>query len=230
MRGLFIKGTDTGVGKTWLSSYIIRSSNAQGIRTGGYKPVCSGSRQSPSGQMMWDDVENLQAACGDDFPTDWICPQRFHAPLAPPVAAQLEGRQVDRDRLVTGLQPWVDVVDFLVVEGVGGFLCPLAENYLVADFAQVLDYPVVIVAANRLGVINQSLLTYESVQSRGLEVLSIVLNDPVAEQDDRSALSNQQEIAKWVSCPVERMSWGSGAVLARDRVICGLEWYTRTQG
>src|SRR5689334_19570706 len=102
MRGLFITGTDTGVGKTHIACGILRDLREAGVRSGAYKPACSGVEFLADGRQSWSDIEALAIATGNEFPLERICPQRFAAPLAPPAAASAEGRHVDPELLVSG--------------------------------------------------------------------------------------------------------------------------------
>jgi dethiobiotin synthetase len=209
MRGLFITGTDTGVGKTFVACTLLRELTAAGIRAGAYKPVCSGAESSPDGALHWRDVDLLADALKRRFPSDRICPQCFAAPLAPPLAAIREGRRVDCTLLTVGRDWWMDKVDFLVVEGAGGLLSPLAEGVSNADLAQQLDYPLLIIAADRLGTINHTLLTVEAARARGLWVAGIILNRLTAEPDE-SVTTNCEELAR--SCPAPLLGvWPHGA-------------------
>ena len=106
-RALFVTGTDTNVGKTHVTCLIARQAMSQGVRVSAYKPVCSGAIQKSPAQddrssHHWDDIDRLKAVIGDDWPDDLICPQRFLAAVAPSVAARMEGKSVDYDRLVAG--------------------------------------------------------------------------------------------------------------------------------
>ncbi|QDT30201.1 ATP-dependent dethiobiotin synthetase BioD 1 [Gimesia panareensis] len=202
--GFMVVGTDTDVGKTFVSAAIARQLTAEGVRTGVYKPACSGSVADEStGQPCWQDVELLRQAIGaTELPTERICPQTFHAPLAPPVAAEKEGRQIDETLLLEGVRWWESQVEFLIVEGVGGVLCPLSSQQLIVDFAEKLQYPLLIVARAGLGTINHSLLTIEVLQQRGLTIAGLILNDVDPELSDESRLSNAEQIQKWTSVPV----------------------------
>ncbi len=201
--GLTIVGTDTGVGKTYISCAIARQLLSEGTRTGAYKPACSGSLlDNDTGAAVWEDVELLARALDGQFPSERICPQRFHAPLAPPMAAHEEGKQVNESLLSQGALWWQDQADFLLVEGVGGVLCPLSENLLVVDLAAALNYPVVIVARAGLGTINHSLLTIEVLQKRGLAIAGLILNDVDPRLSDASRNSNAAQIQQWTSVPV----------------------------
>lgn len=202
MTGILITGTDTGVGKTHVTSLWARYLVRQGRRVGVYKPVCSGSESNgPSDPPLWPDQQRLAAALDHVVPDEWICPQRFHAPLAPPAAAAAEGKAVDPGLLISGKDVWTGQADLLLVEGVGGWLCPLTGSSTVADFAVALGYPVVIVAANRLGTINHTLLTLQAVAAAGLRCVGIVLNN-VSAEPDQSAEQNAAVIRQFTQVPV----------------------------
>ena len=177
MRGLLVTGTDTDVGKTYLSTLIARQLILQQHNVGVYKPVCSGAVNGSVGEKsLWMDIESLHSAVEQKFPKSLICPQKFNAPLAPPVAAQLEGKMVSESLLLSGLQKWKNKVDGILIEGVGGWKCPISENLTVADFAQKLGFPVLVIAAQKLGTINHTLLTIESIRASGLEIAGLILN------------------------------------------------------
>lgn len=201
MRGLFVTGTDTNVGKTYLSSQLLKSLRRDGRRVGAYKPACSGAVYASSEQVPhWEDRDSLAAAIGDEFPKEWICPQCFAAPLAPPVAARAEGKFVDSKLLLAGIDIWNNEVDGIIVEGVGGWKCPLSESLMVEDFAVALGFPVLVVAANKLGVINHTLLTIESIKHCGLTVAGVILNQ-VTETDEDFAVSNVEQIRAFAKVP-----------------------------
>lgn len=196
MRGFFVTGTDTGVGKTHVSCDIVRDLRKRGHRVGAYKPVCSGVRIASNGRSVWDDVEELRNALGGDVSEDQISPQRFDAPLAPPLAARQEGRSVDLVGLQSGFDSWRSQCDLLIVEGAGGLLCPLTERETMADLAMRFQLPLLIVARLGLGTINHTLLTIEAARARGLQIVGVLLNEatplPV---DDISINTNAVEIA-----------------------------------
>ena len=200
MRGVFISGTDTDVGKTFVSALIARQLAEAGVRVGVYKPACSGARVA-DGRLIWDDIETLaQAARVDD--RDRVCPQKFEAPLAPPVAARQAGGCVDWRRVQFGLTNWNEHADFVLVEGVGGLLCPLTESHSVADFAIWSRLPVVIVARLGLGTINHTLLTLEAAESRGLEVEGVILNDVDNSAGSLAGKSNEVELERLCGVPI----------------------------
>jgi dethiobiotin synthetase len=146
-------------------------------------------------------VERLSQALGGEFAEERICPQRFAAPLAPPAAARQEGARVDAPLLRTAVEWWRSRVAVLLVEGVGGLLSPLTESETVADLAVDLGFPLVIVAADRLGTINHTLLALEAARRRGLDIAGIVLNRLTAEGDPSSD-SNGDEIERRGGAPI----------------------------
>ncbi|HUE17421.1 MAG TPA: dethiobiotin synthase [Planctomycetaceae bacterium] len=200
--GLFVKATDTGVGKTYLTALIARSLREIGVPVGAYKPVCSGAEIAPDGTVSWADVRTLAAAIGGDFDAGRVCPQRLRAPLAPPVAAKMEGVPLDFDGMQSGAAWWEGRVDVLLVEGVGGLLCPLTEEQSIADLAVALAYPLLVVARLGLGTINHTLLTVEAARQRGLRVAGVVLNEAEPPTSAAGTDENASEIARRANVPV----------------------------
>lgn len=225
MHGLFITGTDTNVGKTYVTNLIARQLRAGQKRVGIYKPVCSGAELSPEGEQFWPDVESHFQALEGEFERERICPQNFKAPAAPPVAARMEQRTVDEGLLQEGFDWWRSQVDLLLVEGVGGFLCPLTEHLSIADFAIDLKLPVVIVAPLGLGTLNQTLLTIEAIRHRGLTPVGIVLNQHIASENTIAEESNPSELAARTEVPILAcVQFGQLEVL-RDSLTQGtIEW------
>ena len=206
-RGLFIVGTDTGVGKTFVTALAARAALRRGLSVGVYKPACSGATRDAAGAIVWEDVRSLEAAVECRFESQRICPQRFAAPLAPPVAARLEGRTVDGTLLREGAHWWEGRVELLLVEGVGGLLCPLTEQETVADLVRDLGYPLVIVSRLGLGTINHTLLTVEAAQRRNLPIAGILLNESTSANGDAAAdtiaaETNEDEIARRCTAPI----------------------------
>ena len=196
---LFVTGTDTGVGKTVVTSTLVRHWRSAGHHIGAYKPVASGCEIGPEGRKHWGDIEAYFGALEGQFPRERICPQSFPAPLAPPVAARQAGRVVDSQLLLGGARWWESQVDSLLVEGAGGLLSPLSDTESNADLAVALGYPVLVIARSGLGTINHTLLTVEAAQRRGLTVAGVVLNTAQPSGADESVNSNPDELAR--RCP-----------------------------
>jgi len=202
-RGLFITGTDTEVGKTYVAQLIAKSLRTAGRRVGVYKPVASDCVLMGD-QVIAEDAVVLWDAAGQPLSLEAVCPQRFRAGLAPHLAAKSEGKQIDSQLLRTGIEAWTDHCDIVVVEGAGGLMCPLGEDEYVADLAADLGYPLIVVAPNMLGVINQTLQTLITAACfrEGLEVAGIVLNDCQGFAGDLSTQSNRAEIAARTVPPI----------------------------
>jgi dethiobiotin synthetase len=179
MTGLFITGTDTGVGKTAVTAGIAFALKARGVDVGVMKPVASGCRETSSG-LVSEDSELLReaAGCADDFAA--ITPIALREPLSPHLAAKLVNFELDRkiirEKVFPTYNRLCEAHSFMLVEGVGGALTPLAADYAVIDLAWDMNLPVLVVAADRLGVINHTLLTLEALRARGLKTVGVILN------------------------------------------------------
>ncbi len=202
-RGLFITGNDTEVGKTWVGSIIVRSLVAAGYRVGVYKPVASDC-VFDGRTLVSEDAIALWNAAGSPLTLEHVCPQRFRVPLAPHLAARNEGREVSSEQFREGLSAWAGHCDVVVVEGSGGLMSPISDDEYVADLALEFGYPLLIVAANVLGAINQTLQTLVTAASfrAGLPVAGIVMNDLRQFEADLSSESNPHQIAIRSLAPV----------------------------
>jgi dethiobiotin synthetase len=236
MRGLFITGTDTDVGKTWVTAAIARQLRADGLRPGVFKPACSGADRDESGELRWHDVEALaEAAAIAD--RQLICPQTFEAPLAPPVAARLEGKSVSWQKMLDGVARWAGEsdspqTDLLLVEGVGGLVCPLTEDRSVADLAVALEFPLVIVARLGLGTINHTLLTIEAARSRGLRIAGVILNDGQNLAESLAGKTNYDELNRLSDVLILGvLPFGGDSVCLRDgKTSARINWLELADG
>lgn len=201
--GLFITGTDTEIGKTYVSTIIVRDLVKAGHRVGVYKPLASDC-VSDGRDVVSEDAILLWEAAGQPLTLDKVCPQRFQAPLSPHLAARAEGREVDADLVRTGLEAWTGHCDIVVVEGCGGLMSPVDDDSYFADVADDFGYPVLIVVDNRIGAINQALQATVTANCfrDGLNVAGIVLNDAQAFEGDSSRNSNFEQIANRSMVPV----------------------------
>lgn len=230
--GIFVVGTDTGVGKTRVASAIAASLTRRGRRVGVLKPVASGASRIGDSWRS-DDAEQLIEAVGGGIPLDRVAPILFEEPLAPPVAARRAGRLLTQTeveaRVARAIEAWEAVAEVLIVEGVGGLLCPLAEATTVADLAVWLDFPIVIVARRGLGTLNHALLTIEAARTRSLRVAGIVLNSPEPETDGPAEATNAEELSRRLSglAILADCAHGDGSTLldTLDRI----DWWGRVQ-
>jgi dethiobiotin synthetase len=168
----------------------------------------------------------LRSAVGGDVEFERICPQRFQAPLAPPVAARLEARQVDPELLRSGIKWWQERAEFIVVEGAGGLLSPMTETESVADLAVSFGFPLVVVARASLGTINHTLLTLEAARARGLIVAGIILNHSTPpDPSDQSLESNPVELEKRCLAPILAiLPHDPTAGLLRETPLFTIDW------
>ncbi len=174
MSGLFITGTDTGVGKTCVSVALLHLLSAQGWRVAGFKPVAAGTSESGDNE----DVEALQAASSIPVNREQVGPYQFRAACAPHLAAQMQGVSLPRRGWQARAQALGDELDMIIAEGAGGFCVPLGLNprWGLDDVAAELQWPVILVVGLRLGCINHSLLTMQAIASRGLTLAGWVCN------------------------------------------------------
>jgi dethiobiotin synthetase len=169
-----VTGTDTGVGKTFVTSGLVRFARSQGIDSIGMKPICTGDN---------DDVRQLLEACGSCEPEHLINPIWYRTPVAPYTASIIEDRLIDLAAIHQAFEKLGKQHSNVLVEGVGGIAAPISAHYDFRDLARDLSLKVIIVAANRLGVLNHTRLTVEAVRMAGLSCPLIALNSVHAEFD-----------------------------------------------
>jgi len=167
MPSYFITGTDTGVGKTWFTCWLTRAWRQKGHKAAALKPISSGDRV---------DAIFLREAAGNVLSLDEINPVHLLEPAAPLISARAEKREIDFAELNRSIVTTSSRFSHMAVEGVGGWRVPLAPGYEVRDWARELALPVVVVAYNRLGVLNHTLLTVDSIRAAGLTCAAVVMN------------------------------------------------------
>ncbi|MBI3592173.1 MAG: dethiobiotin synthase [Nitrospirae bacterium] len=213
-KGIFITGTDTGVGKTIVSAVIIRAMMKKGINIGAMKPIETGCKKTAvSGQqsavkegttLIPSDGMFLKEMAEMDDSIDLITPIRFEHPLAPMVASEIEKRQVEINKIFDAYDALFKKYNFMVVEGVGGLLVPINKRqeakgkrqkaYFVADLIKDLKLPVIVVARPTLGTINHTLLTVNHALKEGIDALGVIINfynppdDSIAEKTNPDVL------------------------------------------
>ena len=198
---VFITGTDTNVGKTYVTARLLRALRARGVDAVGFKPLCCGSR---------DDAEALRAASGDALSLNETNPVWLRAPAAPYAAALIESRSIDLDLIRETFLNLRARHGTVLVEGVGGWLVPILRDYTVADLAAEWRLPVVIVVGNRLGALNHAALTVQATRTAGLACAGLILNDvptPVASAGDDSGetlarTTNPGVLSEWLGSKI----------------------------
>jgi len=174
-RGVFITGTDTGVGKTIVTAVVVTTLTANGINTGVMKPISTGTSASAD---ALPDPDWLTLVTGVGDPPDLIAPYRFRTAAAPLIAAAREGLAIEPARIIGAFQALSARHDCVVVEGIGGVMVPLTQDLLVVDLVKRMGLPVLVVARASLGSINHTLLTLECLRSRGVPILGLIFNNP----------------------------------------------------
>jgi dethiobiotin synthetase len=198
--GLFITGTDTGVGKTLITAGLAIALRARGIDVGVMKPIETGC-PTRGGRLLPLDAMTLQEASGSRDALDLINPYRFREPLAPMVAAEVSGRRIDMEKLrerfvrLAGRHPAV------LVEGAGGLMVPITETSSFLDFAGLLKLPLLVVIGSRLGALNHARLTVEAALHARLPVAGVILNHP-NEQRSPAQRTNLLALRRVLPVPV----------------------------
>ncbi|MBJ7475278.1 MAG: dethiobiotin synthase [Betaproteobacteria bacterium] len=178
IRGYFVTGTDTGVGKTLVSAAMILKLQELGLKTCGFKPVVAGM-SFRNGQPFSDDLETLLLSSHHSSPhltADQICPYHLIDPAAPHLVAKKTHIELDLEKIQAAYQILRSNHQAIIVEGAGGFLVPLSDTTSIADFANLIQLPIILVVGIKLGCINHALLTVEAIQKRGLNLAGWVSN------------------------------------------------------
>jgi dethiobiotin synthetase len=198
LRGAFVTGTDTGVGKSVLAAAMCAALAGRGGRVAAFKPAVTGLDEDPN---EWGHDHELLASIANagQSPED-VAPYRFGPAVSPHYAAELTGTRIKPAELVAAAREAGGTADALVVEGVGGLMVPLTTGYLVRDLAVDLGLPVVIAARTGLGTINHTLLTVEAARAAGLRVAGVVLT-PWPDEPDPIERSNRETIERLGDSP-----------------------------
>lgn len=193
MAHFFITGTDTEIGKTYVTCALLRDLRARGLNAAGYKPLACGDRSDPRA---------MRDAMGEPtLSLERINPIYLRTPAAPYIAAEMEQRHVSLEEIVAGYEQLAATYSPVLIEGAGGWEAPLAPGLTMADLADALGLPVVLVVGNKLGAVNHAIMTVQGIRERGLECRSIVLNH-VGEEWDAASVSNRRLIEEFTGVPV----------------------------
>lgn len=199
MKGWFITGTDTGVGKTFVTVGLLRYLSERGLQAAGMKPIASGCERTPDG-LRNDDALRILEASVPQLPYELVNPYSFEPPIAPHIAAAKAGVVIETKRILDSFAAIAGQVDCIVVEGVGGWEVPVSEEAGMPDIAATLGLPVILVAGIRLGCINHALLTAEAVRARGLELAGWVANRVDTAVEEEQAVI--EAIARRIGSPM----------------------------
>ncbi|MCE2395716.1 dethiobiotin synthase [Candidatus Poribacteria bacterium] len=199
--GIFITGTDTEIGKTVVAGGLAAALKAAGVNVGVMKPIASGGVEH-KGQIVSEDALFLKHAAQVDDALDLVNPICLHHPLAPSVAAEIEGVSIDLRQVDEAFAQLRQRHEFMVVEGVGGIAVPICEEMLVTDMAQRFRLPLLIVARPNLGTINHTVLTVEFARSHNLKICGIVLNASQAGSRGLAEDTNPKELARLTHLPI----------------------------
>jgi len=194
-RGFFITGTDTGVGKTVVAAALAIVLRESGWDVGVFKPVASGCVRRREG-LVSEDAEFLAKAAEAPETLEEISPVRFEEPLAPTVAAARAGVETDLEPMWEAWRRLRDAHEILLVEGIGGILCPVTPAMSVADLAKEFRLPLLVVARSTLGTINHTALVIEAARARGLAVAGVVINRYNHESPDLAEMTSPDEIQR----------------------------------
>lgn len=200
-KGIFISGTDTGVGKTMIAAAIVRSALRRGMKVAVLKPVETGCNRAEGGLVPADGML-LREAAGLSLPIGQIVPLRYATPVSPLVAARREGVVPDIAAIHAAYRQLAELYDYVVVEGAGGLMVPITENYFMIDLVRDFGLPLALVAGTRLGTINHTLLSIRHAIASGVEVVGVVLNQVAPPVNDVAEQTNPEVLRELLSVPV----------------------------
>jgi dethiobiotin synthetase len=201
VRGVFITGTDTNVGKTWVAAGLTAALRQRGVKAVYFKPIQSGCPEE-GGRLIPTDARLARTLAGLVEPLEVLSPICLRLPLAPGVAAAQAGVEVDPGRIAAGLKALAVRYEFLVVEGAGGLYVPLIDtHFLVLDLIRWLNLPLAVVAKSGLGTINHTVLTVKAAQAAGIQVAGVILNR-YPEKPGLAAETNPGVIAALTGVPI----------------------------
>lgn len=200
-RGIFVTGTDTGAGKTLVSSAILAALSRQGLRVAAFKPVETGCRGA-AGALIGEDCERLAAAARSGQSPSEVAAYLFAEPAAPLVAASAEGVTIDKAVILERFAAIASSADFVLVESAGGLMVPLSDGYTTRELALEIGLPVVCVVASRLGCINHALLSVQVLRSAGIATAGFVMNEIGGDEAHALALrTNREVIGRFAEVP-----------------------------
>ena len=199
-KGIFITGTDTGVGKTVVAAGLAMALKARGMSVGVMKPVATGCVGENGTLISYDAVYLFEAAENEYAPL--TSPVRFRNPVAPSIAAIYEQKEINLDHIRNAYRKLQQHYDYIIVEGIGGILVPIKQNYLVANMIREMGLAIVIVSHVSLGAINHTLLTVDAAVMRGFPIRGIIFNRAPLVNYSLAELTNPRVIHELTGIPV----------------------------
>ncbi|TAL27534.1 MAG: dethiobiotin synthase [Nitrospirae bacterium] len=200
-KGFFVTGTDTGVGKTVIAAALIKAIGILGGKACGMKPIETGCAREGDALIPSDGMF-LKSIARMDESLSQVSPSCFEHPLAPMVAAEIEGTPVNLNKIRKAFEGLSKTYKSIVVEGVGGLLVPISKNYFVLDLAKELGLPLIVVSRPDLGTINHTLLTVKYALKEGLNVAGIIINYTYLSEGSQAEETNPQAIKQLSPSPV----------------------------
>ena len=194
-KGIFITGTDTGVGKTFIAVGLLKALRKAGFNACPMKPVETGCRIKDR-KLIPEDTIKLINASGVKEPLDIINPYRFRHPLAPSVASEIEGIPIRKQKILSAYHYLSNKYDITIVEGAGGIMVPVYKKYLFLDLIADLGLPIIIVSRPGLGTINHTCLTIDAAKRRKINILGVVINYPDRMKSGLAGKTNPEIIEK----------------------------------
>ncbi|RDH82450.1 MAG: dethiobiotin synthase [endosymbiont of Galathealinum brachiosum] len=204
MKGLFITGTDTNVGKTYIACLIAAELKSRNLNIIPRKPVETGC-EIINDELYPADASVLLKASQSNITLDEVCPYRYTPPISPQLAIKRSGNSISLDDLVSTCKKNITEKDLLLVEGAGGFYSPICTDALNADLASRLNLPVILVTEDRVGAVNQALLAINAIEKHQLKICAVVLNSTGPETQNNLS-DNTSEIKALTSHPVFSIS------------------------
>ncbi|MBI5181916.1 MAG: dethiobiotin synthase [Nitrospirae bacterium] len=201
-KGIFISGTDTGVGKTVVAGGLACTLKREGLDIGVMKPVQTGCAAKKGSGFIAPDTEFLIRISGVKDKINLVAPYRLKEPLAPSVAAEAEDRVIDIKKIVSAYNLLTQKHNFIIVEAAGGILVPIWEDFLFIDLIKRLSLPIIIVARIGLGTINHTLMTVRCARSAGIEIIGIIFNHTNNIKDGIAEKTNPDIIKRLCNIPI----------------------------
>ncbi len=227
-RGLFFSGTDTGVGKTVVTAAVARLLRRQGRPVRVCKPVATGAEWH-SGRWLSEDTRLLASAAGMEEELDRVTPWSFPAAAAPPVAARLAGASLGLADLLAAVHACARPESAMLVEGVGGLLCPLTERETVADLVRLLALRLVLVARRSLGTLGHTLMAVEVAAGRGLPLAGVVVSETVPPSGPADE-TNVEELRRRLDVPLLAVIPHGGTGESAADAVAAVDWWRLCEG